>query len=95
MNHLTMDDLIKASDSLHQLGEIKPRLSDMKIYTSKALVKTRQIRFPRSKRKRIRKKWRKRWTRTIPDEFVYFAKSQGAILCHPEMYEKLKLQLKA
>lgn len=51
-----------------------PIVAGMPVYATELLVRRRQVRFPRSKRRRIRKKWAKRernWV-TEPDPHVYF-----------------------
>ena len=60
------------------------------ICESKYLSKRVQIRRPRSKKRRIRKKWAKRESnfRTIPDRHVYIA--AGRIFCHPEVARELR-----
>ncbi len=61
-----------------------------KITESPTLVIRYQYRFPKSKRRRIRKKWRKNldnW-RTKVDPQYYFQNNQ--IICHPEMADKLR-----
>jgi hypothetical protein len=57
------------------------------------LVKKIQTRFPRSKKKRIQKKWRNNRANfiTVPDQNFY--RFQGKIACHPVMFQKLKEEL--
>lgn len=60
------------------------------IVESKTLVIKYQYRFPKSKRRRIRKKWKKdlkNW-KTKVDPQCYFLNNQ--IICHPEVAEKLR-----
>ncbi|MEN6421303.1 MAG: hypothetical protein ABFD76_05090 [Smithella sp.] len=54
----------------------------------------KQIRFPRSKKKRIRKKFFKRWMRTfmVPDDDVFFIKD--TLVAHPETVRMMKEALK-
>jgi len=61
-----------------------------KIIESKTLIIRYQYRFPKSKRRRIRKKWKKDQTnwKTKPDPQYYFLNNQ--IICHPIMAEKLR-----
>jgi hypothetical protein len=57
---------------------------------------SRQFRFPRSKRTRIRKKWSAQQLnyRNIPDPDVYVMELEGYIIGHPETIAKLKLKYK-
>ncbi len=67
--------------------------SGFKIIESSTLVIKYQYRFPKSKRRRIRKKWKKdlkNW-RTKADPQYYFLNNQ--IICHPVMTEKLRYQM--
>lgn len=60
------------------------------IVESKTLVIKYQYRFPKSKRRRIRKKWKKdlkNW-KTKVDPQCYLLNNQ--IICHPEVAEKLR-----
>lgn len=65
----------------------------MQIIESTSLTTTTQFRFPKSKRRRIRKKWSKnpKNFRTVPrtDFFLY----NGAIICHPKMARRLRTTL--
>ncbi len=65
------------------------------IFISSAnLTKRFQYRFPKSKRRRIRKKWQKdpkNW-RTVPDDMIYLMGNRA--ICHPATLEKLKNETK-
>jgi hypothetical protein len=53
-------------------------------------TKLAQTRFPRSKRRRIRKKWRKdlkNWSH-VPDPQAF--RLAGKVVCNPSMYANLK-----
>lgn len=65
-------------------------LLGIEVITSHTL--TVQYRFPRSKKKRIRKKWAAVNSNWRPYG-GFFKLPTGAILCHPTMLEKLKRQL--
>jgi len=68
-------------------------LHGFEVIESKTLVIKYQYRFPKSKRRRIRKKWKKNqnnW-RTKPDPQVYILNNK--LICHPEMAEKLRKQM--
>ncbi len=47
-----------------------------------------QFRFPRSKRRRIRKKWRKRAANFREEPVAWLI--GGEVFCHPNVYEKFK-----
>ena len=68
-------------------------LCNFQIVESKTLVIRYQYRFPKSKRRRIRKKWRKdlKNYKTKPDPKYYFLNNR--IICHPTMAEKLRKQM--
>ena len=65
----------------------------MQIIESPHLTITKQFRFPKSKRRRIRKKWQKdsKNFRTVPrTDFLIL---NNAIICHPLMARKLRKTL--
>jgi len=59
------------------------------------LVQGPQFRFPRSKRKRVRKKWSRRIKnfRRVPDPNFYEVE-KGCFVCHPTLHGWLARQLK-
>jgi len=62
----------------------------MTVYQDKNLTKRVQYRFPKSKRRRIRKKWSKdskNW-RIVPDDTIYIMGNRA--ICHPKMLIELK-----
>ena len=64
----------------------------MTFISSANLTKRVQYRFPKSKRRRIRKKWSKdskNW-RTIPDDKIYLMGNKA--ICHPLTLRKLREQ---
>ena len=65
----------------------------MEIIESHHLTATTQFRFPKSKRHRIRKKWRKNPEnfRTLPDTNLY--QYGDKIICHPKMARRLRTTL--
>lgn len=66
-----------------------------KIIIDPNLTKTFQNRFPRSKKKRIQKKWRNNHANyvTVPDPNYYVLGDK--ILCHPEMATRLEKEIRA
>ena len=65
-----------------------------KIVTSPIMVDRFQFRFPRSKKRRIRKKWSKRYEnyKTAPKEEVFII--GDSIICHPSMAVKIEDEMK-
>jgi hypothetical protein len=65
----------------------------MTIIESPHLTTTTQFRFPKSKCRRIRKKWSKQPKnfRTLPDENFY--QYENKIICHPIMARQLRKTL--
>lgn len=59
------------------------------IATSVLAVDRRQIRFPRSKKKRIRRKWSKR-AQNFFDFPRAFCNGSKMIICHPSVLEQMK-----
>jgi hypothetical protein len=61
----------------------------MTFISSANLTKRVQYRFPKSKRRRVRKKWKndpKNW-RTMPDDKIYIMGNRA--ICHPLTLRKL------
>lgn len=71
-------------------------LAKYPLITSSLLVDqiTRQIRVPRSKKKRIRKKFHKLWTRTytVPSQEVVV--TNRFIVCHPAILSRLQTAIR-
>lgn len=65
----------------------------MIIIESPHLTTATQFRFPKSKRRRIRKKWSKnpKNFRTLPDQNFY--QYDNKIICHPIMARRLRTTL--
>ncbi len=57
----------------------------LKIIENSLLLKEKQIKFPRSKKKRIRKKWYKneKYWISYPDPVIY--QSGDTLICHPSI----------
>jgi hypothetical protein len=64
-----------------------PSCAGMPIYQSPLLIDSRQVRFPRSKKRRIRKKWSKdkRNYKDFPSDNILVA-GGSAIFIHPAKY---------
>lgn len=71
---------------LHSLGGIK-------IITDPLMVE--QFRFPRSKGKRIKLKWKKRPANFRPAKHTLMDQQRGLVYCHPAVAEELRRQLRA
>lgn len=71
------------------MNNLTPPLLALEIYESTALIV--QFRFPRSKKKRIRKKWSKNLANYKPDPKVY--QIQGKLYAHPQTARRLKENL--
>ncbi len=84
-------------DTLNKMiGQFPPIPRALEMITSPYLVISRQVRFPQSKRVRIRRKWAKRSCNheTSPDPHFY-RMGDGKCVCHPEMLVRLKRAMKA
>ena len=46
-------------------------LCGIRVISAPAMVVQKQTRFPRSKKRRIRRKWARRYTATVPDDRVF------------------------
>lgn len=55
-------------------------LGGIKVITSPLMTMIKQARFPRSKKQRIRRKWAKKYTQTVPSDKVLVF-SQEAMRC--------------
>jgi len=72
-------------------------LGGIKVIPNPNMIKLVQSRFPRSKSKRIRKKWKKdlhNW-HSKPSDEVYADMSRGVIYCHPVMFRRIKEEFDA
>lgn len=67
-------------------------ISGIKVQTNPLLVESFQCRFPRSKSKRIVKKWRKdaRNWKTVPSKKVLHFAQTNTIICHPSLLPALE-----
>lgn len=66
----------------------------MQILENHLLTVTKQVRFPRSKKRRIQKKWRKRPgnIKTVPDRQCIMIGDK--IICHPVVAAELRAAIK-
>ena len=64
---------------------------DIRIYRNVYCTIRKQFRFPSSKKRRIRNKWKKRDKnfRDIPDEKIYFMQNSRTMVGHPVAVDKL------
>lgn len=65
-------------------------IAGLKVVIDPGLSERKQIRFPRSRARRIQKKWRKRESnfRHVPRTEIY--KVGDKLIMHPETYECIK-----
>lgn len=70
-------------------------LIGFKLVEDPRLVLARQIRFPRSKRRRIRRKWARRAANCEfkPDENCYLLPEKKTLIAHPSVIARLKAKL--
>lgn len=87
--NLTLNKIQETVELFRDLPEI-PRLQ---IYENHYLTKSKQIKFPVSKKKRIRKKWTKNLKNWMswPDPNYYRVGDQ--VFCHPAMAGVLRQQI--
>jgi hypothetical protein len=87
MNHPTNSpaNVLSADTFLHTSRLLGPPPAARKIYISPQI--TRQHRFPRSKKRRIRDKWRKRPCNHKPACYV----TDHTTYIHPELHEQIQL----
>lgn len=66
----------------------------MQILENYLLTVTKQLRFPRSKKRRIQKKWRKRPgnIQTVPDRNCFVVGNR--LICHPVVAAELRAAIK-
>ena len=73
---------------------VQDQLGGLRLVSNPQMCDHKQVRFPRSKKRRIRRKWaknQKNW-KDIPQSNYYIC--NGSIIAHPEIIEQLKEQLK-
>lgn len=82
-------------EALEHLGPPPGVPLPVQIRTSEHLVRRLQTRFPRSKTRRIRKKWaqRARNYTTVPNRDIYLIEG-GIVYCHPVMAEAIRARMK-
>ena len=70
-------------------------LADARIVVSPMMCDRKQIRFPRSKKRRIQKKWRKRPGNWVNIPWQHAIKSGDIYLVHPAILSQLHAALEA
>ena len=106
MSHLTYESFQEAMELVRETG--KPHTfgidyalpgADRTFYgiqfiSEPSMVDRYQFRFPRSKKRRIRKKWAKRAKnfRSTPQPFVYWMKDQNLMIGHPSIISEIPVQ---
>jgi hypothetical protein len=86
------------------VGLLSHYLSGMPVYVNVMATTRQQCRFPKSKRKRIRKKWAKRpdnfkdvpGAYMMPRSMMSFSScsNEKCLIVHPVIFEKMKDELK-
>ena len=64
----------------------------LKIIENATLTVLEQTKFPRSKKKRIRKKFRRKYTTEVPDKNFYRYRGDK-IICHPALAQELRRRI--
>jgi hypothetical protein len=70
-------------------------LADFKLIPDTSLIEARQIRFPRSKRRRIRRKWSRRQENLIirPSSMLLYDHSARTVVGHPAALVMLRAKI--
>ena len=78
------------------IGAIPGTFGGIRIVENHNMVKRVQFRFPRSKSKRIAKKFRKNTAnyRTEPDRKILHMPGLGVIVCHPSVAAQLRAEIR-
>lgn len=88
---LTLDKIMAAKRLMDDLGAAsEASVSALRIIENELLADRVQVRFPRSKKRRIQKKWRNREAnyRMIPKRDVY--RFGDALICHPDIAREIR-----
>ena len=73
-------------------------IQGMHVVTSLQMTEPKQLKFPRSRKKRIKKKWRKLHTIQVPREDAFIMKGvdgRNYVMCHPTLLPKFREAAKA
>ena len=78
----TMEKMMEAMDRVKKMMAQAPPA--IRIVTNPLLTERKQTKYPK-KRKNIRwaKKYRKKYTITVPSSVDYYFRDQGILVCHP------------
>lgn len=97
---LTLEHLRESVRKVRKIMDAVPFASGYKIMEDEFLCDKVQTRFPRSKKKRVRKKWSKRLDNFsfLPSKQIYvlnspFHPSGPAIVCHPVTAAQIRRSL--
>lgn len=64
-------------------------LGGMDVVVSPYCSTREQVKFPKTKKRRIRKKWAKRSENWVDVPWDYAIQMGGQLICHPVFYDKL------
>ena len=65
----------------------------IRVMTEKLFTEERQVKFPRTRKKRMLKKWaknRNNYKGGFPSMSILCVKKMNTMICHPQLFEKLK-----
>lgn len=75
------DDMLAAIKKIDTIPKPQP----IRVFTNNHMVETIQTRFPKSKKKRIRRKFAKKYRKSVPMLAAYFDQANGRLFCHPSV----------
>jgi len=86
---LTIDKIMEARRRIESFGSVSS--PDLRFISSAAMIE--QFRFPRSKGKRIKTKWRKNPKNFRPSRQVIIDKIRGIAYAHPVVVAEIRRQI--
>lgn len=76
-------------ESIAMVKRFRPA-PQIRVFPNAFMVETIQTKFPKSKKRRIRRKFAKLYTKSVPMMDAYLDKANGRLFCHPLVAEKIK-----
>ena len=78
-------------------GDLYHTLKDCRLIGDESLVLARQVRFPRSKKRRIRRKWglRRENNEFTPMPDVFYGAESKTVIAHPATIAELRRRIEA
>lgn len=93
-NNLTIDKIFEVKRKLDNIIYSNTPLP-IKIYFDSNITKKIQTKYPKKKNNnRWVKKYRKKYTQTVPSDKIYYSQNQGIIYCHPILKTEIDNLLK-